>query len=149
MRDDDVRYASSMLDASESWYPAITAGSWVQLDLVEQQAVAGVVIQPKGSWGHHRVTQYRVDVCAAAAFDGSACSAWLAVDGGASFAGGEAGGSRAQWTASANRRYFSLFASPVITRLVKIYPTAYQGVLRMRVGLLVQHAPPSPPLPPP
>ena len=31
---DDVRYASSMLDASESWYPAITADSWVQLDLV-------------------------------------------------------------------------------------------------------------------
>lgn len=111
-------------------------------------------MQARRDWGHHRVSEYRVRVCArgATSLNGRACNRWVDVDAGARFAGPPQlpGGSRtgpAGWEATADDVIEALFSAYVETRFVRIYPTAWTTVC-LRAGVLILQSPPKPPAPP-
>ena len=151
LNDNVPAFGNSMLDANKAWIPQTCAGGcWVQIDLGEERRVSGVVTQPRGDHGDHRVTTFNVQVCATGqlSLGGRSCSEWVAVDEYADFAGPQASNVEAEWRASADERVYALFSTYVTTRYVRIFPKTWNGYHAMRAGVLVVQSPPSPPAPP-
>ena len=139
--------------------PVAPYSKWLQISLTQPNLVAGVAMQPGGIWdGAFFIFTYNVKVCSAADGLGN-CSAWsdaLNATGGTTFFGSSASnppmfapaphtGQRAP-QGGANVIVNGLFATPVATDYVRIYPFgACLWICGLRAGLLLHDLPPPPP----
>jgi len=149
---------NGQLDGS-SWHPSACGGTtvcWMQMDLGEEKRVSGIVTQDD-SWFGRYVKTFRVTACAPGAFNSTACTSWIDVDGGATFTGPTHGCGPPIHNCAGNgltgmlSHYDALFSNYVDTRFIRIHPRTYQHSWYMRAAVLQVHMPPSvpPPLAPP
>ena len=159
-------FARSTLGNDRLWRmgtPVAPYSKWLQISITQPNPVVGVAMQPGGIWdGAFFIFTYNVKVCSAADGLGN-CSAWsdaLNATGGSTFFGSSASnppmfapaphtGQRAP-QGGANVIVNGLFATPVATDYVRIYPFgACLWICGLRAGLLLQDLPPPPPPPDP
>jgi len=110
---------------------------WAQIDLGADMLVAGAVTRSAGHRWEMWVPSYNVRACTSIV--SGTCVSWVDVDGGTTFSGPNA------TTAKTRENIYKVFAAPVRTRMVRIYPVGRcNWVCAMRVALLIRHAAPPP-----
>ena len=123
---DPNNFNRSRLSSDKTWAasPPHHVGEWLQMDCGKVVDVHGVAT--KGSAQNHGewVTSYKVKVSRDS-------QAWHDVDGGSTFA------ANSNW----NEQRQNVFAQPLKTRYVRIYPQNIHAWMSMRAGVLLAPAP--------